>query len=98
MSQTTALTQGLERIPDQIGYLVISEDGVLAVSTLPCSGSNSLCLDVAQPPFWPLMVTYNMYLHLLADFYLCLQCLRFFVVRQKFMMTYYRAICALLSV
>ncbi|KAL4659519.1 ragulator complex protein LAMTOR4 [Arapaima gigas] len=27
---TTALTQGLERIPDQIGYLVISEDGVLA--------------------------------------------------------------------
>ncbi|XP_048012457.1 ragulator complex protein LAMTOR4 isoform X1 [Chanodichthys erythropterus] len=28
--QTTALTQGLERIPDQIGYLVISEDGVLA--------------------------------------------------------------------
>jgi len=30
--QTTALTQGLERIPDQIGYLVISEDGVLAVS------------------------------------------------------------------
>nr|XP_015208639.1 PREDICTED: ragulator complex protein LAMTOR4 [Lepisosteus oculatus] len=29
---TTALTQGLERIPDQLGYLVISEDGVLAVS------------------------------------------------------------------
>ncbi|XP_062338921.1 ragulator complex protein LAMTOR4 [Osmerus eperlanus] len=27
---TTALTQGLERIPDQLGYLVISEDGVLA--------------------------------------------------------------------
>ncbi|XP_066579939.1 ragulator complex protein LAMTOR4 [Amia ocellicauda] len=27
---TTALTQGLERIPDQTGYLVISEDGVLA--------------------------------------------------------------------
>ncbi|KAI1882518.1 hypothetical protein AGOR_G00251580 [Albula goreensis] len=27
---TTALTQGLERIPDQVGYLVISEDGVLA--------------------------------------------------------------------
>ncbi|XP_034019467.1 ragulator complex protein LAMTOR4 [Thalassophryne amazonica] len=24
------LTQGLERIPDQLGYLVISEDGVLA--------------------------------------------------------------------
>lgn len=33
MSQTTAvLTSGLERIPDQLGYLVISEDGVLAVS------------------------------------------------------------------
>ncbi|XP_062850567.1 ragulator complex protein LAMTOR4 isoform X2 [Trichomycterus rosablanca] len=30
--QTTALTQGLERIPDQLGYLVISEDGVLASS------------------------------------------------------------------
>lgn len=30
--QTTALTQGLERIPDQIGYLVVSEEGVLAVS------------------------------------------------------------------
>lgn len=30
MCQTTALTQGLERIPDQLGYLVISEDGVLA--------------------------------------------------------------------
>ncbi|XP_036374203.1 ragulator complex protein LAMTOR4 [Megalops cyprinoides] len=29
---TTALTQGLERIPDQIGYLVISEEGVLASS------------------------------------------------------------------
>ncbi|XP_043933203.1 ragulator complex protein LAMTOR4 isoform X2 [Protopterus annectens] len=27
---TTALTQGLERIPDQMGYLVISSDGVLA--------------------------------------------------------------------
>ncbi|KAL0962727.1 hypothetical protein UPYG_G00344530 [Umbra pygmaea] len=27
---TSALTQGLERIPDQLGYLVISEDGVLA--------------------------------------------------------------------
>lgn len=35
MSQTTAvLTSGLERIPDQLGYLVISEDGVLAVSGL----------------------------------------------------------------
>ncbi|KAG7454795.1 hypothetical protein MATL_G00263420 [Megalops atlanticus] len=29
-NMTTALTQGLERIPDQTGYLVISEDGVLA--------------------------------------------------------------------
>ncbi|KAK3517978.1 hypothetical protein QTP70_029099 [Hemibagrus guttatus] len=29
---TTALTQGLERIPGQLGYLVISEDGVLASS------------------------------------------------------------------
>ncbi|XP_067828283.1 ragulator complex protein LAMTOR4 [Heptranchias perlo] len=27
---TSALTQGLERIPDQLGYLVISEDGVLS--------------------------------------------------------------------
>uniref|UniRef100_A0AAZ3R8M6 Ragulator complex protein LAMTOR4 n=1 Tax=Oncorhynchus tshawytscha TaxID=74940 RepID=A0AAZ3R8M6_ONCTS len=27
---TSTLTQGLERIPDQLGYLVISEDGVLA--------------------------------------------------------------------
>uniref|UniRef100_A0AAQ4RFV5 Ragulator complex protein LAMTOR4 n=1 Tax=Gasterosteus aculeatus aculeatus TaxID=481459 RepID=A0AAQ4RFV5_GASAC len=27
---TAALTAGLERIPDQLGYLVISEDGVLA--------------------------------------------------------------------
>ncbi|XP_064408998.1 ragulator complex protein LAMTOR4 [Latimeria chalumnae] len=26
----TTLTQGLERIPDQLGYLIISEDGVLA--------------------------------------------------------------------
>ena len=33
LSQATAvLTSGLERIPDQRGYLVISEDGVLAVS------------------------------------------------------------------
>ncbi|KAK2832600.1 hypothetical protein Q7C36_016062 [Tachysurus vachellii] len=29
---TAALTQGLERIPGQLGYLVISEDGVLASS------------------------------------------------------------------
>ena len=29
--QTTALTQGLERIPDQLGYLVISDGAVLAV-------------------------------------------------------------------
>lgn len=29
---TAVLTAGLERIPDQLGYLVISEDGVLAVS------------------------------------------------------------------
>jgi len=29
-AMTTALTQGLERIHDQLGYLVISEDGVLA--------------------------------------------------------------------
>uniref|UniRef100_A0A8C4ZAD6 Ragulator complex protein LAMTOR4 n=1 Tax=Gadus morhua TaxID=8049 RepID=A0A8C4ZAD6_GADMO len=28
--RTPALTQGLERIPDQLGYLVISEEGVLA--------------------------------------------------------------------
>ncbi|KAM9311149.1 ragulator complex protein LAMTOR4 [Gastrophryne carolinensis] len=27
---TSTLTQGLERIPDQTGYLVMSEDGVLA--------------------------------------------------------------------
>ncbi|XP_042259336.1 ragulator complex protein LAMTOR4 [Thunnus maccoyii] len=27
---TAGLTAGLERIPDQLGYLVISEDGVLA--------------------------------------------------------------------
>ncbi|XP_068611243.1 ragulator complex protein LAMTOR4 [Brachionichthys hirsutus] len=27
---TAALTAGLERIPDQLGYLVVSEDGVLA--------------------------------------------------------------------
>lgn len=32
LGQTSALTQGLERIPGQLGYLVISEDGVLAVS------------------------------------------------------------------
>uniref|UniRef100_A0A3Q3WFL2 Ragulator complex protein LAMTOR4 n=1 Tax=Mola mola TaxID=94237 RepID=A0A3Q3WFL2_MOLML len=30
MQTTAALTAGLERIPDQLGYLVISEDGVLA--------------------------------------------------------------------
>ncbi|KAM8972809.1 ragulator complex protein LAMTOR4 [Pelodytes ibericus] len=30
MVRTSTLTQGLERIPDQIGYLVMSEDGVLA--------------------------------------------------------------------
>ncbi|KAM9705438.1 ragulator complex protein LAMTOR4 [Menidia menidia] len=30
MATTAALTAGLERIPDQLGYLVISEDGVLA--------------------------------------------------------------------
>lgn len=29
--QTSALTQGLERIPDQLGYLVLSEGAVLAV-------------------------------------------------------------------
>ncbi|OPJ66357.1 ragulator complex protein LAMTOR4 [Patagioenas fasciata] len=29
---TTALTQGLERIPDQLGYLVISDGAVLASS------------------------------------------------------------------
>ncbi|XP_060745482.1 ragulator complex protein LAMTOR4 [Tachysurus vachellii] len=32
MKMTAALTQGLERIPGQLGYLVISEDGVLASS------------------------------------------------------------------
>ena len=31
-SQTASLTAGLDRIQDQIGYLVISEEGVLAVS------------------------------------------------------------------
>ncbi|XP_054029092.1 ragulator complex protein LAMTOR4 isoform X3 [Melanerpes formicivorus] len=31
-SATTALTQGLERIPDQLGYLVISDGAVLASS------------------------------------------------------------------
>ncbi|KAF1372052.1 hypothetical protein PFLUV_G00260330 [Perca fluviatilis] len=30
MTTAAALTAGLERIPDQLGYLVISEDGVLA--------------------------------------------------------------------
>nr|XP_048292932.1 ragulator complex protein LAMTOR4 isoform X1 [Myodes glareolus] len=30
--QTSALTQGLERIPDQLGYLVLSEGAVLASS------------------------------------------------------------------
>ncbi|XP_063997147.1 ragulator complex protein LAMTOR4 isoform X5 [Pogoniulus pusillus] len=30
--RTTALTQGLERIPDQVGYLVISDGAVLASS------------------------------------------------------------------
>ncbi|XP_059831144.1 ragulator complex protein LAMTOR4 [Hemitrygon akajei] len=30
MAMTSALTQGLERIPDQLGYLVLSEDGVLS--------------------------------------------------------------------
>ncbi|NP_001381517.1 ragulator complex protein LAMTOR4 isoform 5 [Homo sapiens] len=29
---TSALTQGLERIPDQLGYLVLSEGAVLASS------------------------------------------------------------------
>ncbi|XP_052023897.1 ragulator complex protein LAMTOR4 isoform X1 [Apodemus sylvaticus] len=29
---TSALTQGLERIPDQVGYLVLSEGAVLASS------------------------------------------------------------------
>ncbi|KAM4747766.1 ragulator complex protein LAMTOR4 [Rhinophrynus dorsalis] len=29
---TTTLTQGLERIPDQMGYLVISEDGGVLAS------------------------------------------------------------------
>lgn len=32
LQTTAAVTAGLERIPDQLGYLVISEDGVLAVS------------------------------------------------------------------
>ncbi|KAM6155871.1 ragulator complex protein LAMTOR4 [Rhynchocyon petersi] len=31
-SLTSALTQGLERIPDQLGYLVLSEGAVLASS------------------------------------------------------------------
>ncbi|XP_045316552.1 ragulator complex protein LAMTOR4 isoform X3 [Leopardus geoffroyi] len=30
--RTSALTQGLERIPDQLGYLVLSEGAVLASS------------------------------------------------------------------
>ncbi|XP_035876628.1 ragulator complex protein LAMTOR4 isoform X1 [Phyllostomus discolor] len=30
--ETSALTQGLERIPDQLGYLVLSEGAVLASS------------------------------------------------------------------
>nr|XP_035934686.1 ragulator complex protein LAMTOR4 isoform X2 [Halichoerus grypus] len=30
--KTSALTQGLERIPDQLGYLVLSEGAVLASS------------------------------------------------------------------
>ncbi|KAF6738449.1 Ragulator complex protein LAMTOR4 [Oryzias melastigma] len=30
VQSTAALTAGLDRIPDQLGYLVISEDGVLA--------------------------------------------------------------------
>ncbi|XP_029437700.1 ragulator complex protein LAMTOR4 isoform X2 [Rhinatrema bivittatum] len=31
-AMTSTLTQGLERIPNQLGYLVISEEGVLASS------------------------------------------------------------------
>ena len=31
-AMTSALTQGLERIPDQLGYLVLSEGAVLASS------------------------------------------------------------------
>ncbi|XP_017653444.1 ragulator complex protein LAMTOR4 isoform X7 [Nannospalax galili] len=31
--RTSALTQGLERIPDQLGYLVLSEGAVLAQSS-----------------------------------------------------------------
>ncbi|XP_027704177.1 ragulator complex protein LAMTOR4 [Vombatus ursinus] len=32
LTHTSALTQGLERIPDQLGYLVLSEGAVLASS------------------------------------------------------------------
>ncbi|XP_026981745.1 ragulator complex protein LAMTOR4 isoform X2 [Sagmatias obliquidens] len=32
VAKTSALTQGLERIPDQLGYLVLSEGAVLASS------------------------------------------------------------------
>ncbi|XP_068919407.1 COP9 signalosome complex subunit 6 isoform X5 [Petaurus breviceps papuanus] len=32
LEMTSALTQGLERIPDQLGYLVLSEGAVLASS------------------------------------------------------------------
>lgn len=43
LSQTTAvLTSGLERIPDQLGYLVISEDGVLAVSVPTTAGASKV--------------------------------------------------------
>ena len=30
----SAMTQGIERIPDSLGYLVLNEDGVLSVSFL----------------------------------------------------------------
>ncbi|XP_068919406.1 COP9 signalosome complex subunit 6 isoform X4 [Petaurus breviceps papuanus] len=33
LEMTSALTQGLERIPDQLGYLVLSEGAVLAMFT-----------------------------------------------------------------
>ena len=45
LQTTAALTQGLERIPDQLGYLVISEEGVLAVGTHPCRYMSRYCLD-----------------------------------------------------
>ncbi|XP_028810485.1 ragulator complex protein LAMTOR4 [Denticeps clupeoides] len=77
---TAALTQGLERIPDQLGYLVISDDGVLAsagelendehtagvVMQMVRTACRFRLRGAAEPPFKRMTVMFDDYVYVVT--------------------------------